>query len=276
MTRRVFVTGSMVATAALLSAIYVVAWMFAATLVSAQEKLEPLHGTCFITASEKSDRVRLDLERDDCVADHRGCSHNDSGVPLADFSGFTLADLQREGAHVDAAMNAEAGTLRCSGTVHESALRGDYTFTPNQEFVGRMQQMGFSGFDSEKLQAYTLFHIDTAWVQALKGAGVADMDSSNLIALRIFRITPEFVHSMDALGYPHLEADKLIAFGVHGVNPDEVKQVRALGYNPNADELIQMRIFHVTPDFIRRMQDRGFKNLTIAKLVQVRIFKLAE
>jgi hypothetical protein len=277
MTRRVFVAGSMLATASLLSAIFVIgAMLAAATLASAQEKMEPLHGTCSITASEKSDRVRLDLERDDCVADHRGCSHNDSGVPLADFSGFTLADLQREGAHVDADLTAEAGTLRCSGTVHDAALRGDYTFTPNPEFVTRMQQMGFTGFDSEKLQAYTLFHIETAWVQALKTAGVQDMDSSNLIALRIFRITPEFVHSMDALGYPHLEADKLIAFGVHGVNPDEVKQVRALGYNPNADELIQMRIFHVTPDFIRRMQDRGFKNLTIAKLVQVRIFKLAE
>jgi len=258
--------------------VFLIAAMFAAaTLVSAQDKLEPLHGTCSITASEKSDRVRLDLERDDCVADHRGCGHNDSdNVRLADLSGFSLTDLQREGTHLDASIAAEAGTLRCSGAVHDSALRGDYTFTPNAAFVTRMQQLGISGFDSEKLQAYTLFHIDTAWVQALQAAGVADMDSGNIIALRIFRITPEFVHSMDALGYPHLPADKLIAFGVHGVNPDEVKQVRALGYNPDADELIQMRIFRVTPDFIRRMQQRGFKNLTIAKLVQVRIFKLAE
>lgn len=276
MTRRVFVTGSMVATAALLSALYVVAWMFAATLVSAQETLQPLHGTCSLTASERADKVRMNLESVPCDESRGHCNTTDSDVPVSEWSGFTLSDLQQEGAHLDAAMTAEAGTLRCSGTVHESALRGDYTFTPNAEFVGRMQQMGFSGFDSEKLQAYTLFHIGTAWVQDLKAAGVTDMDSGNLIALRIFRITPEFVHSMDALGYSHLPADKLIAFGVHGVNPDEVKQVRALGYNPSADELIQMRIFKVTPDFIRRMQDRGFKNLTIAKLVQVRIFHLAE
>ena len=37
-----------------------------------------------------------------------------------------------------------------------------------------------------------------------------------------------------------------------------------------------MRIFKVTPDFIHRMQDRGFNNLTIAKLVQIRIFNLAD
>jgi hypothetical protein len=49
-----------------------------------------------------------------------------------------------------------------------------------------------------------------------------------------------------------------------------------MGYNPTADELIQMRIFKVTPDFIHRMEARGFNNLTISKLVQIRIFNLAD
>ena len=35
-----------------------------------------------------------------------------------------------------------------------------------------------------------------------------------------------------------------------------------------------MRIFKVTPDFIRHMQAKGFNDLTISKLVQIRIFKL--
>jgi hypothetical protein len=81
---------------------------------------------------------------------------------------------------------------------------------------------------------------------------------------------------MAALGYANLPAGKLIAFGVHHVNPDEVKEYRAMGYDPTADQLIQMRIFKVTPDFIHRMQARGFQNLTISKLVQIRIFNLAD
>jgi hypothetical protein len=256
--------------------VFALAALLAVTPLAGAQKLEPLHGTCSLTASEHPDKVRMNLQREPCDEARAHCGTSDSDVPASDWTGFSLADLEREGAHLDAAMTAEAGTLRCSGAVHESALRGDYTFTPDAQFVTRMQQMGFSDFDSEKLQACTLFHIDTAWVKSLQAAGVTDMDSGNLIALRIFRITPEFVRSMDALGYSHLPADKLIAFGVHGVNADEVKQIRALGYDPNADELIQMRIFKVTPDFIRRMQSRGFKDLTIAKLVQVRIFKLAE
>ena len=30
------------------------------------------------------------------------------------------------------------------------------------------------------------------------------------------------------------------------------------------------------PDFIRKMQDRGFKDLSLSKLVQIKIFKLDE
>jgi hypothetical protein len=40
--------------------------------------------------------------------------------------------------------------------------------------------------------------------------------------------------------------------------------------------LVEMRIFKVTPDFIRRMQAKGLSNLTISKLVQIRIFQLAD
>ena len=90
------------------------------------------------------------------------------------------------------------------------------------------------------------------------------------------RSTPDYVQSLAALGYPAPSAEKLIALRVQGVNPDEIKQVKALGLQPSLDELIQMRIFKITPDFIQRMQAKGFNNLTIAKLVQIRIFKLAD
>jgi hypothetical protein len=63
---------------------------------------------------------------------------------------------------------------------------------------------------------------------------------------------------------------------VQNVNPEEVRQIRALGLQPTLDELIQIRIFHITPEFIQNMQNRGFKDLTISKLVQIRIFKLAD
>lgn len=246
------------------------------SLLYADDQLQPLHGTCSIAPSTEGDHVQFKIERGDCGEGKHHCNTNNSDMPLSNFSGFTLADLKNDGAHVDALIAAEAGKLTCSGTVHDLTLSGDFTFVPDPAFVARMGKMGFTGFDSEKLEAYTLFHVETSWIQALQSAGVKDITTDNIIALRIFKVDPPYVKSMADLGYPNLPAEKLIAFKIHGVNPDDVKQYRAMGYQPNADELIQMRIFKVTPDFIKRMQARGLNDLTIQKLVQIRIFKLAD
>jgi hypothetical protein len=239
----------------------------------AQSALPSLHGQCSIAPGDKPDQVRLEINRDEASGhDH----DSDSNVPLSDFPNFSLADLRNDGARLTVTMPAEPGDLSCAGTVHDLRLTGDFTFTPHAAFIGRMEQLGLTGLTSEKLEAFALFHIESTWVADLQSAGVSGITTDNLIALRIFHVEPSFVRAMDALGYTNLGAEKLIAFGVQGVNADEVKEYRALGYHPSADELIQMRIFKVTPDFIRRMQSRGFDNLTVAKLVQIRIFKLAE
>lgn len=258
----------------LLSAVLILA---ASALLGAQDGLQTLHGRCSIAPSTNPDRVRLELEsgvRDD-KSDHCA-NHDDDHVPLSEFSGLTAADFRRDGAHVDAVMAAEAGRITCSGVVHDLVLSGEFTFVADAAFVRRMGQMGFSGFTPEMLEAYTLFHVETSWIQALQAEGVTGIDSGKIIALRIFQADPEYVRSMAALGYTKLPADKLIAFKVQGVNPEEVRQYRALGYQPSADELIQMRIFRVTPEFIRRMDARGLGTLTISKLVQIRIFNLAD
>jgi len=56
---------------------------------------------------------------------------------------ITPLDLEREGVTVDARMKAESGEMRCVGTVHEAALRGTYSFTPDEGFTKRMEAMGF-------------------------------------------------------------------------------------------------------------------------------------
>ena len=247
----------------------------AGILLNAEESLPALSGSCSVAAASKPGEVDLKLERGKCLG-NEDCHSNQTQIQLAALSGFTLADLQREGAHIDAAIRAEAGQITCSGVVHDQKLSGDYRFVPDPAFVAHMRQMGFDDLDSEKLQAYTLFQIDTPWIRSLQTAGVSGMDSGNLIALRIFHVDTPYIGSLKSLGYPVPDAGQLVGLRVQGVDPNEVKQLRAMGYQPTLDELIQMRIFKVTPDFIHRMQARGLSNLTISKLVQIRIFNLAD
>jgi hypothetical protein len=249
--------------------------VFTCLFLQAEEALQTLTGSCSITATSNGTEADFRLGRGGCEG-NENCSSTQTREPVSAFSGFALADLQREGAHVDAKIRAEAGTITCSGAVHDGRMSGAFTFVPDPAFVERMLQMGFHDLEAEKLQAYTLFGIGTGWVHSLQAAGASGLDSGNLIALRIFHVDTDYVHSLSALGYATPDAGKLVALRVQHVNPEEVRQIRAMGYQPTLDELIQMRIFKVTPDFIHRMQARGFNDLTISKLVQIRIFQLAD
>ncbi len=255
--------------------LFCVTVLFTGWMAAHASSLAPLHSRCYISVDEDSGKFRIYTPSGDCEESRR-CGSNFSSDSLNRLTGITRADLGQEGANVTATLAAEAGTFTCSGTVHDGELAGRSVFTPDQGFIDRMERMGFSGYESEKLMAYAFMDVTSKWVQSMQQAGVQGMSVDNLLALRIFRVDPDYIHSLTAMGYAMPDADKLIALKVQGVNADEVRQIRSLGYQPTLDELIQIRIFHITPEFIRRMQDRGLKNLTIAKLVQIRIFKLDE
>jgi hypothetical protein len=240
----------------------------AGLFLRAEEQLRTLTGSCSISARADAAEVGIRLE-------HAG-SDSETREPVSAFLGFTLADLQREGAHVEAVIRAEAGTLTCSGTVHDGRMSGGFRFVPDAAFAERMLQMGFRDLDVEKLQAYTLFRVGMAWVHSIQTAGISGLDAGNLLALAIFHVDADYIRGLNAAGYPTPDANKLVALKAQNVDLEEVKQIRALGYQPTLDELIQMRIFRVTPDFIHRMQAKGLNNLTISKLVQIRIFRLAD
>jgi hypothetical protein len=257
---------------AILTALLIVC---AGLLLQAEEQLRTLTGSCSISATANATEVNLRLEQDGC-ADGKNCGSTQTHEPLDAFLGFTLADLQREGAHVEAVIRAEAGTLTCSGGIHDGRMSGGFRFVPDPAFFNRMLEMGYHDVDTEKLQAYTLFRIGIAWIHSLEAAGVSGLNAGNLIALRIFHVDADYIRSLNALGYATPDAGKLVALKVQNVNAEEVKEIRAMGYQPTLYELVEMRIFKVTPDFIRRMQAKGLSNLTISKLVQIRIFQLAD
>jgi hypothetical protein len=238
--------------------------------------LEPIRAACAISVGERPDKFRLQIDHGDCEIEHSHCGSNYSEEPIDRFRGITPADLVREGTQLTASLTAEAGTFTCSGTVHSASLMGDSLFVPDAPFTARMEQMGFSGLDSEKLRTYALVNVEIQWVQSLQQIGIQGLTVDSLIPLRIFKVDPTYVHSITALGYDLPSADQLIAMRVQGVDAAEVRAIRSLGYQPTFDELVQIRIFKITPDFIRRMEARGLKDLTIAKLMQIRIFDLAD
>jgi hypothetical protein len=230
---------------------------------------------CSIAVGKYGDQLYFSRERGDCpVGEH--CHEGSSDMVWVKWTGIKPEDLQREGADIDARRSAEAGEIRCVGKVHDGALHGTYSFTPDAHFAKRMEAMGFDDQTPDRLEGYAMLDVTIGWVQEMKEAHVSGMTSSNIMGLRALKVDAAYVHGMSAAGYPELRADKLTGMKAVGVSLEKVQAVRAMGFNPTQEELIQMSVFKIDAPFVQRMKDRGFKNPTIGQLVQIKIFKLDE
>lgn len=252
--------------------ISVLAFLLAMTMTAAHAEIS---GVCTISSGRWDGKAEFSWDRGECAGE-RHCHEGNSDMEWTRWTGIVPEDLQHEGSSVDARMIAEAGEMGCAGKVHDGALQGTYSFTPNAEFAKHMQALGFGDQTNDRLQGYTFLNVTTAWVNELKEAHVTGMTSENLMGLKALKVDAAYVRAMAACGYPELEAQKLTSFKAVGVSPEKVKAVRAMGYNPTEEELIQMSVFKIDAPFVERMKARGFKTLTIAQLVQIKVFKLDE
>jgi hypothetical protein len=231
--------------------------------------------TCSISAGRTEEKMSIGWDRGDCATSEH-CHNGSSDMLWSKWTGITAQDLEHEGAAIDARMKAEAGEMRCVGTVHDAALRGTYSFTPNATFVKKMEAMGFDDQTPDRLQGYAMLDITTDWVKQMKDAGVTEMNSHNIMGLKALKVDPAYVTSMASAGYPELRAQKLTSMKAVGVSPEKVQAIKAMGYTPTQEELIQLSVFKIDAPFVERMKARGFQNLTIAQLIKIKVFKLDE
>ena len=232
-------------------------------------------GTCSIRAGRTEGKMSFSSERGDCVAGH-SCHDSNSDMLWNKWSGITPQDLEHEGASVDARMKAESGEMRCVGIVHDAAMRGTYSFTPDEGFLKRMESMGISDVTADRLEGYAMLDVTTEWVKEMNDAGVTEMTGQKLMGLRALKVDAAYVKAMAAAGYPELRANQLTSMKAVGVSPEKVQAVRAMGYSPTQQELVQMSVFKIDAPFVERMKARGFNNLTIAQLIKIKVFKLDE
>ena len=70
------------------------------------------------------------------------------------------------------------------------------------------------------------------------------------------------------------EDDELFALALHDVSTAFIKSMIAEGYRVSLEEYLTMRIFDITPEYIREMRSLGFKNITHDELVASRIHRV--
>jgi hypothetical protein len=81
---------------------------------------------------------------------------------------------------------------------------------------------------------------------------------------------------MKAAGFKDLDSKKLVALRVQGVTPEYAKSIAQQYPGATVDDVIKTRIFKIDADFIAQAKKYGFKDLSLDKLVQLRISGLLD
>lgn len=100
-----------------------------------------------------------------------------------------------------------------------------------------------------------------------------------------FTSNPAYLDSMRALGVDvtpererrgrrHDEEELLYQYVVHDVSTAYVKSMIAEGYRVPLQKYLELRIFDVTPEYIREMRDLGFRSITNEEVVASRIHRV--
>jgi beta-lactamase regulating signal transducer with metallopeptidase domain len=139
------------------------------------------------------------------------------------------------------------------------------------EYARDMAKVGLGKPTADELIACKIQGVSPEVIAELKQQGLDVKSFSDAVSFRIFKVTPEFVSEMKAAGFTNLDSRQLLDMRVQGVTPEYAKQVMEQFPGATAEDLIESRIFHIDGDFIASAKAHGFKDLTMKKLVQLRI-----
>ena len=137
--------------------------------------------------------------------------------------------------------------------------------------------VSFEGtFRSGKGAGQFTFSPDRSYIEKIRALGLElDLDKphrrknrtevDDLYALAIHDVSTAFIRSMMAEGY-RVSLEKYLEMRIFDITPEYIREMRSLGFRDvSADELVASKIHRVTPQFVRDMRAAGW-NLSLDDL----------
>lgn len=212
-------------------------------------------------------RARLQLQSAD-KAKGRASFH----LALTQFEGLTRDQVFSSAARVSFRLVREAGTISFSGSFHDRAGSGQWTFTAEPGFVSFLRNHGYEQLTSDDLFSLAIGDVRQTYVEELEREGYAKLPFGQLVALRTNAVTADDARVWRALVAGDIPAQQLIALKTNDVSAPYIKSLADVGYKQlTAPQLLALRTNGVTREFIERLEKRGHKNLTVERVLSIRV-----
>jgi beta-lactamase regulating signal transducer with metallopeptidase domain len=136
------------------------------------------------------------------------------------------------------------------------------------EYVKEMRALGLK-LDSDEIIGMKVQGVTPEYVREMQGLGLK-LDTDAIIGMKVQGVTPEYVKGIRDLGL-NSDADEIIGMKVQGITPDYLKELQAAGFKVDVDEAIAAKVQGITPEFIAKARSHGFKDLTLDKLIRLKM-----
>jgi hypothetical protein len=222
------------------------------------------NGDWTISKSDEPGKVEFSL----IEHHHGGNSNHESDWPAGSFPGIDFSKSGRQDVHF--IISRDAGKIDCEGFLNNGEGAGVFHFQPDPNYAGEMHKLGFD-VDEEKQYSMAVQDVSLEFARQMKNEHLTDLNADKLIAFRIFRVDSAFIEELRVAGLKISDSDKLVAFRIHGVTPQMIRSLREAGYSPDEDTLIAMRIHGATPEWMEELKKRGYEHVDLEQLIAFRI-----
>jgi beta-lactamase regulating signal transducer with metallopeptidase domain len=139
------------------------------------------------------------------------------------------------------------------------------------EYANEMSKIGFGKLSADDLVSCKIQGVSPEAIQEMKKQGLEVSSVHDAITYRIFQVTPEFVAQMKAAGFNNLNSKELVSLRVQGVTPEYARSITQQYPGATIQDIVKTKIFNIDADFIASAKSHGFKDLSLEKLVKLRI-----
>ncbi|KAA6455682.1 M56 family metallopeptidase [Acidobacteria bacterium AB60] len=144
------------------------------------------------------------------------------------------------------------------------------------EYAAAMNKLDFGKLSADDLVACKIQGVDPAVIAEMKKQGLDVKNVHDAISYKIFSVTPEFIGGMKAAGFGDLSSKQLVSLRVQGVTPEYARSITQQFPGATVDDVIKTKIFGIDANFIASAKSHGFGNLSLDKLVKLRISGLLD
>lgn len=184
---------------------------------------------------------------------------SDIGIERATMHSATATSVKFD-------LRREAGTIAFEGTFKLGDGAGQFTFTPNPNFIAAIRALGIEDDmaadrnEEERLLNLALNDVTAAYARQIK-ALFPEVTFRELRRARGANVTPEYVTQMREVGVKFSTAREAARLKELNVTPKYVNELAAAGYKDlSYDQLRRLATHGITPEFIRRMTNSTRKD----------------